>query len=138
VYFSFGGFFLPIQLHAARRKLDAAIDTKKKGTRRKTIHACFERSAVILKNTFRLTGLSRAIRAEGHRLESNEELPRFAISSKTPDYDHPFEEYRRDTSRKRLAAFFKYVNRSNTNPEEGKDILTLPIDGDKPRLSFAS
>src|SRR6266436_3647130 len=68
-------FFSPYPVYMQlRRKLDAVIDTKKE-ERAKAVHACFERSAVILKEHDSVLLPFHALsRTEGHRLESNEEV----------------------------------------------------------------
>jgi hypothetical protein len=119
-------FFSPYPVYMElRRKLDAAIDTKKK-ERAKTIHACFERSAAILKeHNSVLLPFHALSRAEGHRLESNEEVAEVCDLIQDAGYDHPFEGISPGyVQEKDWLPFLKYVKHApNTNPEEGKDYL---------------
>ena len=119
-------FFSPYPVYMQlRRKLDAAIDTKKE-ERAKAVHACFERSAVILKeHASALLPFHALSRAEGHRLESNEEVAEVCNLIQDAGYDHPFEGISPGyVPEKDWLAFLKYVRHApNINPEEGKDYL---------------
>jgi hypothetical protein len=108
-----------------RRKLDAAIDTKKE-ERVKAVHDCFERSTVILKDhPSVLVSFHALSRAEGHRLESNEEVAEVCDLIQEAGYDHPFEGISPGyVPEKDWLPFLKYVRHApKINPEEGKDYL---------------
>src|SRR4029453_18886781 len=85
VFFSYYPVYMQL-----RRKLDAAIDTKKE-ERVKAVHDCFERSTVILKDhPSVLVSFHALSRAEGHRMESNEEVAEVCDLIQEAGYDHPF------------------------------------------------
>ncbi len=91
-----------------RRELDTLTDTKKE-ERAKAVQGCFERSAAILKeHPSVLLSFHALSRAEGHRLESNEEVAEVCELIHAAGYDHPFEGISPGyVARKRLAAFFE-------------------------------
>ena len=108
-----------------QQKLDALADTKKE-ERAKAVHGCFERSATILKqHPSVLLSFHALSRAEGHRLESNEEVAEVCDLIQEAGYDHPFEGISPGyVPEKDWLAFLNYVRHApNINPEEGKDYL---------------
>ncbi len=108
-----------------QQKLDALADTKKE-ERAKAVHGCFERSAAILKQHHSVLLSFHALsRAEGHRLESNEEVAEVCDLIQEAGYDHPFEGISPGyVPEKDWLPFLKYVKHApNINPEEGKDYL---------------
>jgi hypothetical protein len=108
-----------------RRTLDALTDTKKE-ERAKAVHACFERSAAILKEHPSIILSFHALsRAEGHRLESNQEVGEVCELIHAAGYDHPFEGISPGyVPEKDWLSFLKYVKHApKINPEEGKDYI---------------
>src|SRR5262249_2544675 len=74
-----------------RRELDTVTDAKKE-ERTKAVQGCFERSATLLKQHGSVLLSFHALsRAEGHRLESNEEVAEVCDLIETAGYDPPFE-----------------------------------------------
>jgi hypothetical protein len=108
-----------------RRELETLTDTKKE-ERAKAVQGCFERSAAILKDhPSVLLSFHALSRAEGYRLESNEEVAEVCNLIRGAGYDHPFEgispEY---VPEKDWLSFLKYVKHApNINPEGGKDYI---------------
>jgi hypothetical protein len=108
-----------------KRTLDALTDTKKE-ERAKAVQGCFERSAAILKEHPSLLLSFHALsRAEGHRLESNQEVAEVCELIQAAEYDHPFEGISPGyVPEKDWLSFLKYVKHApNINPEEGKDYI---------------
>jgi hypothetical protein len=108
-----------------RRTLDTLTDTKKE-ERAKAVHGCFERSAAILKqHDSVLLSFHALSRAEGHRLESNQEVAEVCDLIQEAGYDHPFEGISPGyVPEKDWLPFLKYVRHApKINPEEGKDYL---------------
>lgn len=108
-----------------RRELETLTDTKKE-ERAKAVQACFERSAAILKEHPSLLLSFHALsRAEGHRLESNEEVAEVCKLIRETGYDHPFEGISPGyVPEKDWLSFLKYVKHApNINPEEGKNYI---------------
>jgi len=108
-----------------RRELDTLTDTKKE-ERAKAVQGCFERSAAILKQHGSVLLSFHALsRAEGHSLESNEEVAEVCDLILDAGYDHPFEGISPGyVPEKDWLPFLKHVKHApNTNPEEGKDYL---------------
>jgi hypothetical protein len=108
-----------------RKELDALTDAKK-AERAKALDGCFERSAAILKQHGSVLLSFHALsRAEGHRLESNEELAEVCDLIQGAGYDHPFEGISPGyVPEKDWLSFLKYVKHArNINPEEGKDYI---------------
>jgi hypothetical protein len=115
-----------------RKELDTLTDAKKE-ERAKAVH-CFERSAAMVKQHGSVLLSFHALsRAEGQRLESNEEVAEFCDLIYGAGYDHPFEGISPGyVPEKDWLLFLKYVKHApNINPEEGRIILMLPTDGDK-------
>jgi hypothetical protein len=105
-----------------RRALDTLTDTKKE-ERAKAVQRCFERSAAILKEHPSLLLSFHALsRAEGHRLESIQEVAEVCELIHAAGYDHPFEGIAPGyVPEKDWLSFLKYVKHTpNINPEEGK------------------
>jgi len=108
-----------------RRTLDTLTDTKKE-ERAKAVQACFERSAAILKQHGSVLLPFHALsRAEGHRLESNEEVAEVCDLIHGAGYDHPFEGISPGyVPEKDWLSFLKSVKHApNINPEQGKDYI---------------
>jgi hypothetical protein len=108
-----------------RRTLDTLTDTKKE-ERAKAVHSCFERSAAILKQHHSVLLSFHALsRAEGHRLESNQEVAEVCELIHAAGYDHPFEGISPAyVPEKDWLPFLKYVKHApKINPEEGKDYI---------------
>ena len=108
-----------------RRELDTLTDAKKE-ERAKAVQGCFERSAAMLKQHGSILLSFHALsRAEGHRLESNEEVAEVCELIHGVGYDHPFEGVSPGyVPEKDWLAFIKYVKHApNINPEEGKDYI---------------
>jgi hypothetical protein len=108
-----------------RRTLDALTDTKKE-ERAKVVRGCFERSAAILKqHPSVLLSFHALSRAEGHRLESNEEVAEVCELIRAAGYDHPFEGISPGyVPEKDWLSFLKHVKHApKINPEEGKDYI---------------
>jgi len=108
-----------------RRELDTLIDAKKE-ERAKVVQRCFERSAAILKeHPSVLLSFHALSRAEGHRLESNEEVAEVCDLIRGVGYDHPFEGISPGyVPKKDWLSFLKYVRHApNINSEEGKDYI---------------
>jgi len=108
-----------------RRTLDTLTDTKKE-ERAKAVQACFERSAAILKQHGSVLLSFHALsRAEGHRLESNEEIAEVCDLIHGAGYDHPFEGISPGyVPEKDWLSFLKSVKHApNINPEQGKDYI---------------
>jgi hypothetical protein len=108
-----------------RRTLDTLTDTKKE-ERVKAVNGCFERSAAILKqHPSVLLSFHALSRAEGHRLESNQEVAEVCDLIQEAGYDHPFEGISPGyVPEKDWLPFLKYVRHApSINPEEGKDYL---------------
>src|SRR4029453_18555488 len=73
-----------------RRELDTLTDTKKE-ERAKAVQGCFERSVAMLKQHGSvLLSFHAMSRAEGHKLESNEEVGEVCDLIHAAGYDHPF------------------------------------------------
>jgi len=108
-----------------RKELDTLTDAKKE-ERAKAVQGCFERSAAILKQHGSILLSFHALsRAEGHRLESNEEVAEVCDLILGAGYDHPFEGISPGhVPEKDWLSFLKYVKHApNINPEEGKDYI---------------
>jgi hypothetical protein len=108
-----------------QQKLETLSD-KKKAERAKAVQVCFERSAAILKEHHSVLLSFHALsRAEGHRLESNEEVAQVCDQIEEAGYDHPFWGISPGyVLEKDWLPFLKYVKHApNINPEEGKDYL---------------
>jgi len=108
-----------------RRKLDTLTDAKKE-ERAKAVQGCFERSAAILKQHGSVLLSFHALsRAEGHRLESNEEVAEVCNLIQAVGYDHPFEGISPGyVPEKDWLSFLSYVKHApKINPEEGKDYV---------------
>jgi hypothetical protein len=108
-----------------QRELDTLSDAKKE-ERMKAVQGCFERSAALLKEHDSVLLPFHALsRAEGHRLESNEEVAEVCDLIQNAGYDHPFEGISPGyVPEKDWLSFLKYVKHApNINPEEGKDYL---------------
>jgi hypothetical protein len=108
-----------------RRTLDTLTDTKKE-ERARAVQGCFERSAAILKeHPSVLLSFHALSRAEGHRLESNQEVAEVCDLIQEAGYDHPFEGISPGyVPEEDWLAFLKYVRHApKINPEEGKDYL---------------
>jgi hypothetical protein len=108
-----------------RRTLETLTDAKKQ-ERTKVVQSCFERSAVILKQHHSVLLPFHALScAEGHRLESNQEVAEVCDLIHTAGYDHPFEGISPGyVPEKDWLPFLKYVKHApNINPEEGKDYI---------------
>ena len=74
-----------------RKELDTLTDAKKE-ERAKAVQGCFERSAAMLKQHGSVLLSFHALsRAEGHKLESNEEVVEVCNLINEAGYDHPFE-----------------------------------------------
>jgi hypothetical protein len=108
-----------------RRTLDALTDTKKE-ERVKAVRSCFERSAAILKqHPSVLLSFHALSRAEGHRLESNQEVAEVCELIRAAGYDHPFEGISPGyVPEKDWLSFLKHVKHApKINPDEGKDYI---------------
>jgi len=108
-----------------RRELDTVTDAKKE-ERAKAVQGCFERSATLLKEHGSVLLSFHALsRAEGYRLESNEEVADVCDLIQGAGYDHPFEGIAPAyVPEKDWLSFLKYVRHApNINPEEGKDYV---------------
>ena len=108
-----------------RRTQDTLADTKKE-QRAKVIHGCFERSAAILKqHPSVLLSFHALSRAEGHRLESNQEVAEVCHLIQEAGYDHPFEGISPGyVPEKDWLSFLKHVKHApKINPDEGKDYI---------------
>jgi hypothetical protein len=108
-----------------RRALETLADTKK-DERAKAVQSCFERSAAILKEHHSVLLPFHALsRADGHRLESTEEVAEVCDLIHAAGYDHPFEGISPGyVPEKDWLPFLKYVKHApNLNPEEGKDYI---------------
>src|SRR5436189_3269128 len=104
-----------------RRTLDALTDTKKE-ERTKAVHGCFKQSTAILKeHPSVLLSFHALSRAEGHRLESNEEVAEVCDLIQETKHDHPFEKISPGyVPEKDWLSFLKYVKHApKINPEEG-------------------
>jgi len=108
-----------------RKTLETLTDTKKE-ERARAVQGCFERSAAILKQHHSVLLPFHALsRAQGHRLESNEELVEVCNLIQGAGYDHPFEGISPGyVLEEDWLPFLKYVKHApNLNPEEGKDYI---------------
>ena len=108
-----------------RRELATVTDAKKE-ERAKAVQGCFERSAALLKQHGSVLLSFHALsRAEGYRLESNEEVADVCDLIQGAGYDHPFEGIAPGyVPEKDWLSFLKYVRHApNINPEEGKDYV---------------
>ena len=108
-----------------RRELNTLTDAKKE-ERAKAVQDCFERSAAILKeHPSVLLPFHALSRAEGHRLESNEEVAGVCELIYGTGYDHPFEGISPGyVPEKDWLSFLKHVKHApKINPEEGKDYI---------------
>jgi hypothetical protein len=108
-----------------QRELDTLSDAKKE-ERTKAVQGCFERSAALLRqHGSALLSFHALSRADGHRLESNEEVAEVCDLIQEAGYDHPFEGISPGyVSEKDWLPFLKYVKHApKINPEEGKDYL---------------
>jgi hypothetical protein len=108
-----------------QRELDTLSDAKKE-ERTKAVQGCFERSAALLKeHGSALLSFHALSRAEGHRLESNEEVAEVCDLIQEAGYDHPFEGISQAyVPEKDWLPFLKYVKHApKINPEGGKDYL---------------
>ena len=82
-------------------------DVLKREERAKAVQGCFERSAAILKQHGSVLLSFHALsRAEGHRLESNEEVAEVCDLIFGAGYDHHLRGYRRDTCQKKIGYLF--------------------------------
>ena len=108
-----------------RKELDTVTDAKKE-ERAKAVEGCFERTAALLKQHGSVLLSFHALsRAEGHRLESNEEVAEVCDLIQTTGYDHPFEGIAPGyVPEKDWLSFLKYVKHApKINPEKGKDYI---------------
>jgi hypothetical protein len=107
-----------------QRKVDALSDAKKE-ERAKAVHACFERSTMLLKHNPGLLAFHALSRAEGHGLESNNEVSEVCDLIQEAGYDHPFEGISPGyVPEKDWLPFLNYVRHApNINPDQGKDYL---------------
>jgi len=108
-----------------RKELDTLADAKKE-ERAKAVQGCFERSAALLKQHGSvLLSFHTLSRAEGHRLESNEEVVEVCDLLYEAGYDHPFEGISPGyVPEKDWLSFLKHVKHApNINPEKGKDYI---------------
>ena len=108
-----------------RKELDTLADAKKE-ERAKAVQGCFERTAALLKQHGSVLLSFHALsRAEGHRLESNEEVVGVCDLIYEAGYDHPFEGISPGyVPEKDWLSFLKYVKHGpNINPEKGKDYI---------------
>jgi hypothetical protein len=108
-----------------RRELNTLTDAKKQ-ERAKVVQGCFERGASILKQHGSVLLSFHALsRAEGHRLESNEEVAEVCDLIHAAGYHHPFEGISPGyVPEKDWLPFLKHVRHApNINPEEGKDYI---------------
>jgi hypothetical protein len=119
-------FVSPYPIYMQIRRELATLTDAKKEERAKAIQGCFERSAAMLKqHGSALLAFHALSRAEGHRLESNEELAEVCDLIFGAGYDHPFEGISPGyVPEKDWLSFLKYVKHApNINPEEGKDYI---------------
>jgi hypothetical protein len=108
-----------------RRTLETLSD-KKKAERAKAVQGCFERSAAILKEHHPVLLSFHALsRAEGHRLESNEEVAEVCDLIQGAGYDHPFWGISPGyVLEKDWLPFLRHVKHGpNINAQKGKDYL---------------
>ena len=108
-----------------RRELDTLTDAKQ-DERAKAVEGCFERSAAVLKqHSSVLLPFHALSRAEGHRLESNEEVAEVCNLIHGAGYDHPFEGISPGyVPEKDWLSFLKYVKHGpNIDPEQGQDYI---------------
>ncbi len=108
-----------------RRELDTLTDAKQ-DERAKAVEGCFERSAAVLKQHGSVLLPFHALsRAEGHRLESNEEVAEVCNLIHGAGYDHPFEGISPGyVPEKDWLSFLKYVKHGpNIDPEQGRDYI---------------
>ena len=114
----------PIYLQI-RKELETLTDAKKE-ERAKAVQDCFERSAAMLKQHGSVLLSFHALsHAEGHRLETNDELVDVCDLIYEAGYDHPFEGISPGyVPEKDWLSFLKYVKHApNINPEKGKDYI---------------
>src|SRR5215467_12231743 len=110
-----------------RRELDTLTDAKKR-ERANAVQGCFERSAAILKeHPSILLSFHALSRAEGHRLESNQEVAEVCKLIHAAGYDHPFDGISPGyVPEKDWLSFLKYAKHApNINPEDGKDYIDV-------------
>jgi hypothetical protein len=108
-----------------QRELNTLSDAKKE-ERTKAVQGCFERSAALLKqHGSALLSFHALSRADGHRLESNEEVAEVCDLIQGARYDHPFEGISPGyVPEKDWLPFLKYVKHApKINPEGGRDYL---------------
>jgi hypothetical protein len=108
-----------------QRELETLSDAKKE-ERTKAVDGCFERSAALLKqHGSALLSFHALSRADGHRLESNEEVAGVCDLIQEAGYDHPFEGISPGyVPEKDWLPFLKYVKHApKINPEGGRDYL---------------
>jgi len=108
-----------------QRELNTLSDAKKE-ERTKAVQGCFERSVALLKqHGSALLSFHALSRADGHRLESNEEVAKVCDLIQGAGYDHPLEGISPGyVPEKDLRPFLKYVKHApKINPEGGRDYL---------------
>jgi hypothetical protein len=108
-----------------RKELDTLSDAKKE-QRAKAVQGCFERSAAMLKQHGSVLLSFHALSgAEGHRLESNEEVAEVCDLIFGAGYDHPFDGISPGyVPEKDWLPFLKHVKHApNIDPEKGKDYI---------------
>ena len=108
-----------------RKELETLADAKKE-ERAKAVQGCFERTVTMLKEHGSVLLSFHALsRADGHRLESNEEVAEVCDLIFGAGYDPPFDGISPGyVPEKDWLSFLRYVKHApKINPHEGKDYI---------------